>query len=220
MIVIATNNGKKNLIELLSNLKSINFNCPVSIIDTGSTDQESIDFLNTIESDINYKFDIKLYKTPYRGYDTGAYIYAINNIDAERYYFIQDSIRIKSINFFQLIDSKLEIGKVIPLITFGSNLYDYQEQIDFCLSNFGKSDFKRGIFGPIFSILKEDIDKIDKKYLVYPTNKSLQMGMERGWSVIFESHNFDIDPLEGDYNYSKLINDQYNHFKKIIQYRS
>ena len=44
MIVIATNNGKQNLIELLSNLNTIDFNCSVSVIDTGSTDRESIDF--------------------------------------------------------------------------------------------------------------------------------------------------------------------------------
>ena len=220
MIVIATNNGKQNLIELLSNLNTIDFNCSVSVIDTGSTDRESIDFLEFLKVNSNYKFKIEVHQTSYKGYDTGAYIYAINNIESDRYYFIQDSIIIKSINFFELVDDKLQPGVVVPLITFGANLYDYQEQIDFCMFHFGECKFQKGTFGPMFSILKEDVNKIDKKYLVYPTNKSLQMGMERGWSVIFEKYNFDIDPLEGDYDYNKLMNDQYNNFKKIIQYRS
>jgi hypothetical protein len=219
MIIIATNNGKRNLSELLENLKEIDFSCGVCIIDTGSTDQESIDFLNELDGVNKYDFEIQIYQTPYKGYDTGAYIYAINNIEADRYYFIQDSLRIKSNDFFNLIDNKLKPGKVVPLITFGENLYDYPEQIEFCINHFGSTDFKKGIFGPMFSILLEDVQKIDKKYLVYPTNKSLQMGMERGWAVIFGKYDFEIDSLEGDYDYSKLILDKYVNFKKIIQYR-
>ena len=48
MIVIATNNGKKHLIELLENLNQLGIKYPVSIIDTQSTDQETVDFLNQI----------------------------------------------------------------------------------------------------------------------------------------------------------------------------
>jgi hypothetical protein len=219
MIIIATNNGKRNLIELLENLNELDLSCKVCIIDTGSTDQESLDFLNELDDVNNYNFEIEIYQTPYKGYDTGAYIYAINNIESDRYYFIQDSLRIKSKDFFNLIDDKLKPGVVVPLITFSSNLYDYQEQIEFCIKNFGSFEFEKGIFGPIFSILSEDVQKIDKKYLVYPTNKSLQMGMERGWAVIFGKYNFEIDPLEGDYDYNKLMTDQYKHFKKVLQYR-
>ena len=71
----------------------------------------------------------------------------------------------------------------------------------------------------MFSVLNEDIQKIDKKFLIWPTNKRMQMGMERGWGILFDKYEFIIDSLEGDYDYGKLINDQYLQFKKIINYR-
>jgi len=220
MIIIATNNGKRNLSELLENLKEFSFGRKVCIIDTGSTDPESIDYLKELKEVTGYNFEIEIHQTSYKGYDTGAYIYAINNIESDRYYFIHDSLRIKSKDFFNLIDNKLKPGVVVPLITFGKDRYDSIEQLEFCIKNFGSPYYKKGIFGPMFSILSEDVQKIDKKYLVYPTNKTLQMGMERGWSLIFEKYNFDIDSLEGDYDFTKLISDRYVNFKKIIQYRA
>jgi hypothetical protein len=143
-------------------------------------------------------------------------MYAMNNIKADKFYFIQDSIRIKNFNIFENFDNKLKIGTIVPLITFPSDLYDSQEQIDFCIKTYGKSDYTKGIFGPMFSILSEDIKKIDKKFLVYPTNKMLQMGLERGWGVIFDICGFNIDPLEEKYDYTQLIDDQYSQFKKIV----
>jgi hypothetical protein len=220
MIIIATNNGKNHLKEILSVIDEINPECGVSIIDTQSSDQESIDFLNQIQEKNPYKFNLQVYQTPYRGFDSGAYMYAINNIQADRFYFIQDSLRIKDLSIFKNIDSKLKPGTVVPLITFPANMYDSQEQVDFCLKNFGKAEFSQGIFGPMFAIMNEDAQKIDKKYLVWPTNKMLQMGLERGWAVIFDMYSFNIDPLEGNYDYQKLIKDQYTQFKKIINYRA
>jgi hypothetical protein len=219
MIVIATNNGKKHLIELLENLNQLGIKYPVSIIDTQSTDQETVDFLNQITDNNPYNFKISVYQTPYRGFDSGAYMYAINNIKSDRFYFLQDSLRIKDPNFFNNINEKLKPGIVVPLITFASNLYDGPDQIEFCLNNFEDTKFTKGIFGPMFSVLNEDIQKIDKKFLIWPTNKRMQMGMERGWGILFDKYEFIIDSLEGDYDYGKLINDQYLQFKKIINYR-
>lgn len=220
MIVIATNNGKKLLIDLLSDLEKINPKCGVSIIDTQSSDLDSQLFLNNIELENPYKFDIKVYRTPYRGYDSGAYMYAMNNIKADRFYFIQDSMRIKDFNIFENVDKKLKIGTIVPLITFPSNLYDSQEQIEFCLKTYGRSEFTKGIFGPMFSILNEDVQKINKKFLVYPTNKILQMGLERGWGIIFDICGFNIEPLEEEPDFEKswdkLMNDQFSQFKKIV----
>jgi len=48
----------------------------------------------------------------------------------------------------------------------------------------------------------------------------LQMGMERGWSVLFEKYGLRLDSLEGSYDFDKLINDQYSQFRKIINYRA
>jgi len=219
MIVIATNNGKTYLSELLSDLERIGCNEDISVIDTQSSDAESLEFIDSLKAGDKFNLKIKVYQTPYKGFDTGAYVYAINNLSADKFYFMQDSIKIKSIDYFIEIDKRLKPGVVVPLITFGPNLFDENEQIDFCYDKFDSIDYDKGIFGPIFAITNEDIQKIDKKYLVYPTNKMLQMGMERGWSVLFKKYGFEIDPIEGAYDYTKLSNDGYVFFKKNLPYR-
>jgi hypothetical protein len=217
MIVVATNNGKNHLIDLILSLSNLNLD--VAIIDTQSTDQDSIDFLDQIKKNNPFKINIQVHQTPYRGFDTGAYIYAIRNIETERFYFIQDSLRIKDLNIFSEIDKKIKPGTVVPLITFSSNLYDNQEQADFCTEKFGTSNFEKGIFGPIFCGMRSDFKKIEDNLLTYPTNKNLQMAMERGWGILFNKYNFNIDPLEGDYNFEKLVRDEYFYFKKKFPYR-
>jgi hypothetical protein len=219
MIVIATNNGKPYLLELLSDFQRIGVSDEISIIDTQSTDIESLEFLESLKIKNDFGLKINVYQTPYRGFDTGAYIYAINNLKSDKFYFMQDSIKIKSIEYFNEINKRLKVGTVVPLITFGPHLYDENEQIIFCYENFDSIEYDKGIFGPIFAITNEDVRKIDKKYLVYPTNKMLQMGMERGWSVLFKKYGFEIEPIEGAYDYMKLSNDGYSLFKKLLPYR-
>lgn len=214
MIVIATNNGKEHLPKLLESLNFLEYSIDVSIIDTQSSDIYSINFLENIDKS-NYKFNINIYQTPYKGYDTGAYIYAIRNIkNVDRFYFLQDSIVIKDIKIFDYIDSRLHKGTVVPLIGF-KTLFDNQEQIDFCNVNFGSSFYKCGIFGPMFSILKSDIDLIDDKFLVYPTSKNIQAAMERGWSILFNKYDLNIDPIY-DYDYERINNNGYQLFDKKL----
>lgn len=219
MIVIATNNGKNYLSELLSDFQRIGISDEISIIDTQSTDIESLQFLESLRDKNDFDLNIKVYQTPYRGFDTGAYIYAIKNLKSDKFYFMQDSIRVKSIEYFNEINKRLKVGTIVPLITFGPHLYDENEQINFCYENFDSIEYDKGIFGPIFAITYEDSQKIDKKYLVYPTNKMLQMGMERGWSILFKKYGFEIEPIEGAYDYHKLANDGYALFKKFLPYR-
>lgn len=217
MIVIATNNGKNYLSKLLESLESLGNTIPVSVIDTQSDDTESIEYLNTLEN--NFSFEIKIYKTPYRGFDTGAYIWAYRNIPSEKYYFLQDSLKIKSLDYFKETDKKLKTGTVVPLLTFDNNGYGYGEGYNFCQTNFGTTHYEFGIFGPIFSILKEDLDKISSNHFCIPYNKATQTGMERGWAIIFKIYGFTIDPLEGIKDDFKIENHTYEYFEKQFPYR-
>lgn len=219
MIVIATNNGKQYLQELLSDFENIKIEDEISIIDTQSTDKDSLNFLEELKTNSIYNLKINVHQTQYRGFDSGAYIYAINNIESDVFYFMQDSIRIKSIEYFNEIKRKLKVGTVVCLISFPSNFFDSHEQRDFCNTNFDSIDYDTGIFGPIFSITKDDIEKIDKKYLIYPKNKIQQMAMERGWSIIFKKYGITIESLEGSWNPTKLSNDEYVFFTKKFPYR-
>jgi hypothetical protein len=217
MIIIATNNGKNYLNNLLISFQSFNVKKQIHVIDTGSTDIDSIKFLEDIKSNEIFKdLNILTHKTPYNGFDSGAYIYAIQNIDSEKYYFLHDSITLKDPSFFDSIDEKLKPGVVVPLVVFNSNLYDNQDQIDFSLNKIGVSDFDFGIFGPMFAITKTDVDKIKKSLNFFPTKKNEQMAMERVWSALFKKYNILIDPLEGFYNATKIVNKEYRYFNKFL----
>lgn len=219
ILVIATNNGKKYLTNLLNSLEIIKFNKKIAIIDTQSTQTDSIEFLKGLKLNNEYNLDIEIYKTPYSGYDTGAYIYAMKNFKYEVFYFIQDSMVIKSIDFFEKIKEKLSPGVIVPIVTFCSNFYDNEEEKNFCLNNLGTYNYSKGIFGPMFSITGQDVSLIEDKWFVLPKNKNEQMAMERGWSIIFEKYNFKIIPLEGEHNNDKLYNDKHIYFKKIFPVR-
>ena len=190
MIVIATNNGMEFLPNLLSDLEKFNITEEISIIDTQSSDSE---------------------------FDTGAYIYAINNLKSDRFVFIQDSIRIKNVDFFNLIEEKLKTSNVVAILTFEGNWWENETQKYFSLKHFGTTMFDMGIFGPMFSISYTDSQKLNN--LIYPTDKEQQKAMERCWSIIFKEQNFTVDCLEGTHNDFKINNDGYNYFTKIKPYR-
>ena len=213
MIVIATNNGINFLPNLLSDLEKFNITEEISIIDTQSSDSEFMDYLDNLKSFNKFKLNINVCQTPYKGFDTGAYIYAIQNLKSDRFIFLQDSIRIKNVGFFNLIEEKLKTSNVVTILTFEGGWWDNQTQKDFSLKHFGTTIFDKGIFGPMFSISYTDSQKLSN--LIYPTDKEQQNAMERCWSIIFKEQNFTIDCLEGIHNDFKINNDRYEYFTKI-----
>lgn len=215
MIVIATNNGMRFLPNLLSDLEKFDITEEISIIDTQSSDVEFINYLENLKLSNDLKLNIKVYQTPYRGFDTGAYIYAMQNFKSDRFIFLHDSIRIKTKEFFDVITEKLKSSNVVSLMTFDGGFWDDNNQINFSIEHFGSGTFKKGIFGPMFSISYSDSQLIDKNILIYPINKYQQQAMERCWSVIFEKYNLTIDSVEGEHNDYKINNDLYQYFTKI-----
>lgn len=219
MIVIATNNGNKFLKKSLDNLSLLNCDIPISIIDTKSTEKESIEFLNSLKNNYYDNLNINVYQTPYSGYDSGAYIYAMKNIDSDRFYFIHDSFIIKTLSFFDRVNDLLKSGVVVSILEFSSNLYDNQEQINFSLKSVGTSDYDKGVFGPMFSILKSDVNKIIESLDFYPKIKNEQMAMERIWPIIFKKNNINTISLCGYLDIFKIQNDKYEYFIKYLPHR-
>ena len=95
MIIIATNNGKNYIENLLSDLENVKTKEKISIIDTQSSD-DSYNFLNKIIKKRKFDYIIKLLQTLFRDFDSVVYI--INNLISDRFYFSQDSIRMKNKN--------------------------------------------------------------------------------------------------------------------------
>jgi len=220
MIVISTNNGVKYLTEHLNNYVRMNINMPISIIDTISSDTDAIDLLERIRDKQEFaSLDISTYQTPYRGFDSGAIMWAMKNIDADKYYFLQDSIVIKDIDFFNQIDEKLRDNVVVPILKFHGMYWDNEEQVKWSIEKTGSYDADFGIFGPMFSILKTTSNRLVMDLDFYPETKNNQKAMERVWGVLFKRHGINIDSLCGDFNHQLLINDGYSLFKKYFPER-
>lgn len=216
MIVIATNNGKNYLQNLLNSIEDIDIlNNKILILDTGSTDKE---YLNNLKS----RHEIILDNTPYNGYDTGAYIYAYNNYVDENYLFLQDSIYIKDKYLIKDGLSILNEHTIVPLIVFNpiNNFYDNQEQINWVQNKIGHHHYQIGIFGPMFFAKRASLDKIKNLNNLIPHNKNIQQAMERGWSVVFEQNNLNILPLEKYQHSNHLFDiDGYKYIKKFFPIR-
>lgn len=209
MIVIITHNGKKYLIDLLSDLNNFNCTLPISIIDTGSDNDKSLFFLTEVKN-IFPNLNIEVYKTPEKNREAGAIVYAMKNIKAERYYFLQDSIRILQPSIFREIDKLLQHKTVVTISYFKSNFYDSNEQRKFVYSLFNSTDYDIGIFGSMFSILKKDIDEnYNTLPKVLSQEKWQACGMERGWAVWCKINNIKIVPLD------KMIGNNLFYIKKI-----
>ena len=218
LIVIATNNGIDFLPELLLSLHNIKCNYDIAIVDTGSTDYNYIQYLQELQITNNFELNVKIYMPQNIKYDTGAYLFAIKELPSHVYYFLHDSMKIKSDLFFELINSKLTHDTIVPLLTFGKG-NDSSFDIQFLQEKFENSNYNVGIFGPIFSASRECLNKLPIDKIPMPCNKNEQMAMERYWAKLFELYNINIIPLEGDYNRSRLSNDDYSYFVKQLPCR-
>ena len=213
MIIIATNNGLDNLPRLLRSIEDTNkLNIPISIIDTGSTDVKFLDYLDN--------FDIKytIYKIN-GGYDSGAYIYAYENIKSEYYIFLQDSIEITSSEFYEIALDSIQDSYFLALYVFTNpeGLGTCEEAL---FSYFSESDFnstKWGVFGPMFACSRDIMGKLyDSNLYFIPKNKEEQMAMERGWGIMVRKLNIPLVFLD---HYYVLLQNNSPYLKKYFQDR-
>jgi len=214
MIVIATNNGKLYLKRLFNSISNHNINEKVLIVDTGSTDEDHLNYLKELEK----KDNVEVTQTPYKCYDTGAYIWAYNNFTADVYHFMHDSIEIKDPEFLQKVNTELKDADVVSYITFNFAGYGDKDWQDFLIKNIGHYDYKIGIFGPMFSIKKESLNKLPIEKLSLPINKNQQTAFEGIWPEFFTQHNMSIKSL-AEHDHSHIINDGYPHIKKTLLIR-
>jgi hypothetical protein len=207
MIVIGYNNGHIQLKRLLDSLINIK-HCDecILILDTGSNISIDIDFFNTLNELYNDKLKIITEKLPYSGYCSGAYIYAMKNYIYHPMFdgyfcFLQDSVEFKSNVFFELTNSSLSDSNVVTIYTFPPNQYDSENQAEFVKNLIGNNNASIGIFGPMFSITKNAINKLHAEWLHIPKNKFEEMGMERAWGVMFNNAELTVSSIEGTLNW-------------------
>lgn len=223
MIVITTFNGKNYLERLLEELSKLNLHGhSVLIIDSGTNEIESIDYLNFLKKNKNnFNFNITVDKTHFPNYDSGVIHHALKYYDDSSYIFIHDSSSIKNEECLLKINNILSNNEnsVIPFIIFKETNWPSEEQKEFAEKNYGIKNNDYGIFASMFSITKKTANKIDLETLVLPKNKEESRAMERCWSIIFDKYNINVVPLEGYYNHDDVVNDKYRYFRKILASR-
>jgi len=193
MIIISTNNGGDVLPALLNSLEGCNRD--VCIVDTGSTDRSFINYLDNLTKKNTYSYNINIHKTPYPYRDTGAIIYAIKNIEAERYYFIHDSCVVVEKDLFDLIDEKIGYNQVLAICGRISK-HDGAEHVydSWMLKYFGECRSIEGILGPMWAGLRCTLLKLNLEAIPPTPSKHDACAMERGWSVVLKNAGVNIWP--------------------------
>jgi hypothetical protein len=182
MIVLATHDRVDLLESMLNKLNEINLNGhEVLIIDTNSTNQDYLNYFNQIKEKYNFNF----VRLNYTCWDSGAYIYALQNYYSDKYIFLQDSLHITNPNLFVYIDNLLDQYDVVPFFNF-NYIYDHYQQKEWVEEGLDFTSLpKYGIFGPIFGATNNILQKLPHDWLKFPNKKYQGNGMERRWSLMF-----------------------------------
>jgi glycosyltransferase involved in cell wall biosynthesis len=225
MIVIATNNScvericrgenipRKNFLDsVLTSINEINYNGEVLVVDTGSTDQESIEFLETLKEK-KFKFNLIIEKIV-QNFSINAYIYAFENYDSDEYIFLQDSIKIKDDKFIDIINNTLNDNNLMCWVVCSTCGFDTEEQKQFVFNATGDIFYDKLIFGPIFFGKKNVIKKIFSQIKLRPSIKSEDSGMERGLGVLCKQNNIEIISIDGEFNFYAMVNNLYKYITK------
>jgi len=212
IIVIVTFNGYQVLTNLLNDIKGFNIpNSEVCIVDNKSNDEEHLAFLKGLEAD-DYKV---LYKS--KGFELSAYKYALDNIEADVWFLLQDSIHIKQ-DIFSLITPLLTDSNVYSFLTFSPGLYDNHDDRAFLLLNYGTLQYSRANWPSCYFAKDSVLQKVKNEWKL-PKNKIEAMAMERGTAIVFDRHNIEIKGL-GVYDPPKSADpDAYPFFAKTYKGR-
>lgn len=228
MIVIATHEGKDFVHQLLESWQTHGTDGHgVAVVETGGSSSEFMTYLDQISLE-GWDFNLSIHRTPYKGYDTGAYLWAYGQFrDEQEFLFMHDSITVKRPGIMHDMSFVASAGSAgcVPWLVFRQNDYENDEQITH-VRQFAEDPTIYpnpgcGIFGPIFYARREAIERIDPRFFetAIPSNKNEQEAMERGWAVAFDRAGIKIRSLDDDFYAHLLVHDQYPSFRKYLPRR-
>jgi len=226
MIVIATNNGYsqhiskvdnqlrvRSIENILNSIESIGYLDDVLVMDTGSTNLESIEYLKSLKDNNPFSFNLMIDEFV-GNYPTGAYISAFKKYKSEYYIFLQDSMSIKDPNFVQEVENRLTDNNVVCLFECKTCGYDNDQQREFVYNSIGETEYDTLIFGPVFFAKHDVLGRVFDQIKILPTTKPEESGMERAFGVLFKKNGIDVVAMEGEYDYFKMVYDQTKYVTK------
>jgi len=179
VIVVATHGGTDLLRESLPKMKQ----WPVIVVDTGALVPSVWELCDEFENVVHLS-------TPYKGYDTGAYLWAYWQVPAKNYLFLQDSCSPREADFVEQFARAMpsEMGAV-GWSSFDINVWDSDAQCEATEWMYGaRSKWPpKGIFGPIFYTSGKTLGHMRAHGLLPmpPVHKEQQQAMERAWAILF-----------------------------------
>lgn len=184
MIVIPSHDRLDVLEQCLSSVFASNRNGhEVFVYDTNS---KNSDYLRGIEGVIK-KFPGTIFERSDEDcYEAGAQFYAYKNFASNTYFFIQDSVVITNNDFFVIVDEMLGEYDFVNFFEFKFNYYPREKEWAEEGIPIVKLP-KKGVFGSMFAVRKDVLDKIPREWLIKtPKNKTQSCAMERRWSIMFD----------------------------------
>lgn len=216
LVVVASNNGKEHLESFLA---ANDGRYPVLIVDTGTTDSDCLDYLRAIDNP-----RVSVTRTPYRGYDSGAYLWSFWHYPARFYLFLHDSLIPTQPDYVQpFIDRMPPLGAV-AWTNFNYGDWDSPEQRNaieymFPVGELGPPPC--GIFGPIFLTNHLTLEHLSLRGLMptIPTHKDMAQGMERGWAICFHRAGLPVCVIRPGHDRAAMQAGQYPVFTKRLPNR-
>lgn len=153
--------------------------------------------------DIHYPHVLGQVNTPYRGYDTGAYLWAYWNVPAKNYLFLQDSCCPREDDFVEQFARAMPgPGGAVGWSSFTMTCWDSDAQRTATEWMYGSRDAwpQYGIFGPIFYTNRQSLDFMSERGLLPmpPVHKQQQQAMERAWAILFHRAGLRVNFLRDD----------------------
>lgn len=158
------------------------------------------------------KFNVGV--TPFKGYTTGAYLWAYWHYPAKNYLFMQDSMEAITEDYLAPFKEKQPERGAVAWCKFKED-FDSPEQkawAHYILNS--DPDWEpnnheylgEGIFGPVFYVSKETLDELSERGLLppTPTTKYQSQGMERIWPWLFSKAGMPVESLSGYWDAGKM----------------
>lgn len=204
---ICSKNPSNILIKNISNIKSLYTDSEINVIDSDSNNFE-------VYNIIKEKFpDVKLHFIKNKNYEIGAWRYALNNINAEKYILIQDTLIItKQINFdFNKSDVYTFKHKMSGGF-FNIESPNWEEELKIMTEDTVFADICQELkYRTIdiathssFAITKKNLELFFSEYNKNSTKKCHSEITERLFYIMFKHYNFKISHLIEDNHWYKI----------------
>lgn len=218
MFVIACkyDNEHKFIYDLVDDIRKYHQDEEILIVDSDSKDKSYFElkdkYNNIIIDDVSNK-----------NFHMGAYWYAYDNYVRDFYYFLHDSMRVKS-NLDYLKDKELTVLAHFPYSPGG----DIAREHVLNLTKYSIVDYGIAVYGPIFFCRRDVMDKLHSKNFnkLLPTHNSLSVhdgiaayALEGAIGMALTQEGYDIksNSLHGDV-YDKGITRLNPNYDKVDQF--